>query len=198
MHSSIHGRCLLDRTVKPSDDSTAAGQPASLKNALKPEHHFSPVPYQVAVAEFEHGRFLRYRLTAGDHGGDDHIAAAVEGERQHRFRRWGADRIAAAAAFHPVHRNGPAGAECRSFVADEVDVADAIEFLVVGHPRLTIAKADLRPQVEIDVNPAIRRLALNSPPPDTFVDSGPAQTFVPHTLRARSPAISIHHWACSV
>ena len=43
--------------------------------------------------------FLRDRLIASD---DDHIATVVEGERQHRFRRWRADRIAAAAAFHPV------------------------------------------------------------------------------------------------
>ena len=46
--------------------------------------------------------FLRDRLIAGDDSGDDHIATVVEGERQHRFRRWGGDRIAAAAAFHPV------------------------------------------------------------------------------------------------
>src|SRR5438034_1422806 len=109
---------------------------------LKSEHRFSPAPHQIAVEEFEHGLFLRDRLIAGDDSGDDHIATVVEGERQHRFRRWSADRIAAAAAFHPMHRDGPAGAECRTFAADEIDVADAIEFLVVGHSGLTIAEAD--------------------------------------------------------
>src|SRR5262245_52141607 len=72
--------------------------------------------------------------------------------------------ISAAAAFHPVHCNGSAGPECRSFVANEVDVADAIELLVVGHAGLTIAEADFRPQIEIDLNPAIGRLALIRPP----------------------------------
>src|SRR5215510_61373 len=92
----------------------------------KPEHHFGPVQHQIAVEEFEHGLLLRDRIIAGDDGGDDHVATVVEGERQHRFRRWRANPIAATAAFHPVHRNRPAGPECRSSVADEVDVADAI------------------------------------------------------------------------
>src|SRR5262249_39877722 len=73
-------------------------------------------------------------------------------------------------AFHPVHRDGPAGAERRCFTPDEVDVADAIELLVVGHAGLTIAEADFRPQKEIDVNPAIGRLALISPPLSPLVD----------------------------
>ena len=80
---------------------------------LKPEHRFDPFQHQIAVEEFEHGLFLRDRITAGDDGGDDHIATVVEGDRQHRFRRRGAHLIAAAAAVHPAHRNGPAGAECR-------------------------------------------------------------------------------------
>src|SRR3982074_3250005 len=130
--------------------------------SLESERGFGPVQHQIAVEEFEHGLFLRDRLIAGDDSGDDHIATVVEGERQHRFRRWGADPIAAAAAFHPVHCNGPAGAECRSFAADKAAVADAIEFPAAGHSGLTIAEADFRPQIEIDVNPAIDRLALKS------------------------------------
>jgi hypothetical protein len=38
----------------------------------------------------------------------------------------------AAAAFHPLHFYGPAGAERRTFPADEGDIADAIKFLAVG------------------------------------------------------------------
>src|SRR5215471_12924371 len=59
---------------------------------LAPEYRFSPAQYQIAIEEFEHGLFLRDRLIAGDDGGDDHIATVIEGERQHRFRRWDADR----------------------------------------------------------------------------------------------------------
>jgi hypothetical protein len=69
-----------------------------------------------------------------------------------------------------VYRNGAAGAERRSVIADEVDIADAIELLVVGHSGLTIAEADLRPQIEIDLDPAIGRLALIRPALSPLVD----------------------------
>src|SRR6266849_2649011 len=163
---------------------------------LKPEYHFSPAPHQVAVEEFEHGLFLCDWLIAGDDSGDDHIATVVEGERQHRFRRWGADRIAAAAAFHPVHRNGPAGAEWRAFAAEKFDVADAIELLVVGHSGLTIAEADFRPQIESDVNPAIGRLALISPPLSPLVDEERPRGFGPDRPVARRRARRIRRWLC--
>jgi hypothetical protein len=98
------------------------------------------VQHQIAIEEFEHSLLLRDRITAGDDCRDGHIATAIEGEGQHRFRRWGADLIAAAAAFHRVHRNGPAGAERRSFAADKIEVADAIEFLVVRNSGLQLQK----------------------------------------------------------
>src|SRR5215472_3451728 len=78
-----------------------------------------------------------------------------------------------------MHRNGPAGAERRSFAADEVDVADAFEFLVVGHSGLTIAEADFRPHIEIELNPAIGRLALKSPPLSPLVDGERPRGFGP-------------------
>jgi hypothetical protein len=77
---------------------------------------------------------------------------------------------AAAAAFHRAHRNGSAGAECGSSAADEVDISDTIEFLVVGHPGLAIAEANFRPQIEIDVGPAVGRFALKGPSPSKLVD----------------------------
>src|SRR5882724_9200405 len=84
-----------------------------------------------------------------------------------------------------MHRNGPAGAECGSFVADEVDVADAIELLVVGHSGLTIAEADFRAQIEVDLNPAIARLALIRPSLSPLVDRERPRGFVPDRLAMR-------------
>src|SRR6516164_9412763 len=81
-----------------------------------------------------------------------------------------ADRVAAAAAFHPLHRDGRPGAERRSFAAEEVDVADAIELVVVGHSGLAIAEADLRPQIEVDLSAAIGRLAPIGPSLSPLVD----------------------------
>src|SRR5262245_7906719 len=49
------------------------------RELLNPEHHFRPVPHQIAVEEFEHGLLLRERRIAGDSSGDDHIATVVEG-----------------------------------------------------------------------------------------------------------------------
>src|SRR5882757_11228852 len=94
-----------------------------------------------------------------------------------------------------MHRNGPAGAECGSFVADEVDVADAIELLVVGHSGLTIAEADFRPQIEIDVNPAIGRLALISPPLPPLVDGERPRAFGPDRP-ARRQSMAIRRRLC--
>jgi hypothetical protein len=56
----------------------------------KAEHLFDPVQHQIAIEEFVHGLFLRDRITAGGDCSDGHIATAIEGERQHRFRRWDA------------------------------------------------------------------------------------------------------------
>jgi hypothetical protein len=166
-------------------DATPKGQ------KLQAEYRLNPLPHQIAVKEFEHGLFVRDRLVAGDDSGDDHIAAAVEGKRQHRFRRWGANLIAAAAAFHPVHRNGPAGSECRSFVTDEIEIADAVKFFIVSHSGLTIAETDFRPQIEIDRNPAIGRLALKSPPPSPLVDGERPCAFGPDRPIVRRQETSI-------
>src|SRR3977135_3434190 len=126
-------------------------------SSLTPEHHINPAQNQIAVEEIEPALFRRGRFAASDDRSDDDIATVVECKRHHRLRRWDADRIAAATAFHRVHLNGPAGTACRNFASYEVDIADAIEFLVVGHSGLTIAEADFRPQVDIDLNPAIGR-----------------------------------------
>src|SRR5690349_22943451 len=169
---------MLKQNVRLSSDTISSDQ------SLKPEHHFGPVQDHIAVEELEHRLLLRNRVMAGDDRGDDHIATLVEGERQHRFRQWRANRIAAAAALHPVHCNGPAGAECRTFTADEIDVADTIELLVVGHTGLTIAEADFRPQIEIDVNPASGRVALVRPPLPPLVDGEGPRGFGPDRLTA--------------
>jgi hypothetical protein len=51
--------------------------------ALKPEAGLSPVQHQIAVEEFERGRFLCVRLIVADcDGGDDHVATVVEGDRK--------------------------------------------------------------------------------------------------------------------
>jgi hypothetical protein len=51
---------------------------------------------------------------------------------------------------------------------------------------LTIAEADFRPQIEIDVNPAIRRLALKSPPPSPLVNGEGPLDFGPDRLLGRN------------
>ena len=54
-----------------------------LAGALKPEAGLSPVQDQIAVEEFERGRFLCVRLIVADcDGGDDHVATVVEGDRK--------------------------------------------------------------------------------------------------------------------
>ena len=50
---------------------------------IKPEAGLSPVQHQIAVEEFERGRFLCVRLIVADcDGGDDHVATVVEGDRK--------------------------------------------------------------------------------------------------------------------
>src|SRR6202030_2663048 len=88
------------------------------------------------------------------------------------------------------------GTECRSFGADEVDVADAIELLVVGHSGLTVAETDFRPQIEIDVNPAVGRLALISPPLSPLVDGERPRGFGPDRPVARRHAMRIRRRLC--
>ncbi len=78
----------------------------------------------------------------------------------------------------------------------EVDVADAIEFLVVGHSGLTIAEADFRPQIEIDVNAAIGRLALKSPPASPLVDGERPRDFGPDRLVGRRHVMRIRRRLC--
>jgi hypothetical protein len=51
----------------------------------------------------------------------------------------------------------PAGTECRALAADETGVAAPVDLIVVNLAR-AIAEADLCPQVQIDVAPAIGRL----------------------------------------
>jgi hypothetical protein len=146
---------------------------------LKPEHLFDPLHHQILVEEFEHGLFLGGWIAVSDDRSDGYIATAIEGDRQHRFRGWAADFVAAAAAFHVTHRNGPAGSESRSSAADEVDISDTIEFLVVGDASLAIAEADLRPQIEINAGSAINRLALKGPSPSELVDGERPRAFGP-------------------
>src|SRR5439155_16779129 len=87
-----------------------------------------------------------------------------------------------------------AGAKGRAFAADKLDVADAIEFLVVGHSGLTIAEADFRPQIEIDLNSAIGRLALKRPTLSPLVDGERPRGFGPDRPVARRLAERIRRW----
>src|ERR1700674_613025 len=63
----------------------------------------------------------------------------------------------------------PTGAECRVLAADEIEIADPVDLLVVDRAR-AIAEADLCPQIEIDLAPAIGGLALKRPAPPPLVD----------------------------
>jgi len=69
-----------------------------------------------------------------------------------------------------VHRNRPAGTDCGRFAADEIDIADPVELLVVGHAGRAITETDLRPQIQIDLARAIAGLALKRPAESPLVE----------------------------
>jgi len=115
------------------------------------------------------------------------LASAVEGEGQHDFAD-GRHRIAAL-RLSSVHRNGPAGAACRSFTADRSTVADAIEFLIVATP-FHNCRSDFRPQIEIDVNPQ-SPLALKATPSHWSIGNGHVPSV--QTAAGRGHAMRIRH-----
>jgi hypothetical protein len=86
---------------------------------------------------------------------------------------------------------GRPGPSAFLFAADKVQIADAIEFLVVGHSGLTIAEADFRSQTELDINPAIGCFALKGPPSSPLVGGKRPRAFGPDRLVARRYATRI-------
>src|ERR1700722_6760769 len=182
--ASVRSSCLLSvmtgrlrLQVRQNDGIRHRSSEPRLR--LKPKPLFDPVHHQIPVEEFEYGLFLDGGVTVGDYRGDGHVATAIEGYRQHGFRRWAAHCVGAAAAFHVTHGNLSAVAECRSSAADEFDISDTIKLLVIGYSGLAIAEADLRPQIEIDVGSAIDRFAMKGPSAPKLVDGERPRAFGP-------------------
>jgi len=133
-----------------------------IAQGLQAQRYFSPVHDNLAVEEVDDTGLDRLGVVVIDHGCcDDGVAAVIESKRQRRV--WRAiglgDRVSAAAALHPCDLDLAARPQHRGPVAHQVEVAEAIEFVVVGNAGLAVAKADLGANVEIDLDPAVGRLA---------------------------------------
>ena len=95
----------------------------------KPKCRYNPAQDQFAFEKCEDSLLLRGRLFAGDHSdGDNHVAAIVESDGQHRFSSYvlPRKRIASAASIHPMHADLPARLKCRVLATDEIEVGDAL------------------------------------------------------------------------
>jgi len=92
---------------------------------------------------------------------DNGIAAVVERHRKRRIRCavGRCDPIRPTAAFHPRDVDLPTRPQNRNLFAHQAEVAQAFEFSVIGNACLAVAKSDLGPDVEVDLDPAIRRRA---------------------------------------
>ena len=157
MAASAVLKLILDYDVDPRRVGFRQRLAAPLLNAsmgaasrrpfrLQTKRPLDPLQDWLLVEKSDRGGFDRVGIVvAGHNRGDDGIALVIEGDRKAALaaaRRPG-EFIGAAAALHPANFDLAAWAQRREFVAQQVVVADAIEFFIVGHAGRAIAKADL-------------------------------------------------------
>src|ERR1700722_19349171 len=123
--------------------------------SLQSQRFLGPVDDRVAVEEGEHRRLdPAYGTAWPDRGRDDHVAAVVERDGQRRARTAAGHVIGPAPPFHLGDGNRAARIRRGKFRAEQLDIADALQLLIVGYPGAAIAEADLGPQIKVHRDPA--------------------------------------------
>ena len=129
---------------------------------LQTKRYLGPTQDGLAVKElYNAGLDYRRPIVRDYDGGDDGVTVIVESNRQCRLScaKWTGDRVRPAAALHPRDGDRMAGTQNRMLVAHQVEVAQAIELVVIGYTGRAIAEADLRPNIKVDLGSAVSRLA---------------------------------------
>src|SRR5207342_2568240 len=127
-----------------------------------PKGYLGPAHHGRAVQKCDDVRLDCGRSIVRQHGrGGDHVAAVVVDDRYHGLagRIACRKRIGATASLHRPDRDRPAGSEWQNLAANEIEVAHAIEVLVVCHTRCAIAETDLGAEIEADLATTVSRLA---------------------------------------
>src|ERR1039457_3619438 len=130
---------------------------------LQTKRYLSPTKDGPAVEELDDAGLDYRRPIVRDHdGGDDGVTVIVESNRQCRLSsaKWTGNRVRPAAALHPRDNDRVAGPQNRKLVAHQVEVAQAIELVVIGDTGRAIAEADLGPNIKVDLGAAVGRGAL--------------------------------------
>src|SRR5262245_58679250 len=83
---------------------------------------------------------------------NDHVATVIEGHGNcgPAASAWTQQRIGAAAALHRPYRNRAAGGKRCDVVADEFEVAHAVEVVIRRHTGRAIAESELGAQIQLD------------------------------------------------
>jgi len=93
----------------------------------------------------------------------DHVALVIEGDRQQGLAGFAVGHpIAPCQAIHPADLHWPARPGGLGVRAHEFGVGDPLEFGVIGDAGRAIAEPDLRPDIDVDLDAAIRRQTSES------------------------------------
>src|SRR5450759_4760717 len=130
---------------------------------LQTKRYLSPTKDGPAVEELDDAGLDDRRLIVRDHdGGDDGVTVIVECNRQCRLSgaKLTGDRVGAASALHPRDCDRVTRPQIRRLVAHQVEVAQALELVVIGYAGRAIAETDLGPNIKVDLGAAVGRGAL--------------------------------------
>ena len=107
------------------------------------------------------GSIAARTVVCDDDRGDDSVAVIIEGNGKCGVSRaiWIGNRIRPAAAVHPRDADRVAGPQHRRLVTHQTEIAQAIQFVVIGYAGRAIAEADFGADIEVDLDPAISRPA---------------------------------------
>src|SRR5207302_5015068 len=80
------------------------------------------------------------------------------------------DMIESAASLHAADADGAAIGQAHECIAEKLQIADAVEIVIVGDPGGAIAEPDLGAQIEADLAAAIGRRAAKGAPDPPFIE----------------------------
>src|SRR5260370_20516696 len=108
--------------------------------------------YGCAVKEVDDGRFDSWRSITRQHDRrNNHVAAVIEDDRDRAlpWRRRSGERVSTMATVHAADPDCQARGERRNLAADQIEVAHAIEVLVICHTRGAGAEAELGTAIDV-------------------------------------------------
>src|SRR5258708_15751299 len=108
--------------------------------------------YGCAVKEGDEGRFDSCRSIMRQHDRrNNHVAAVIEDDRDRAlpWRRRSGERVSTMATVHAADPDWQARGERRNVAADQIEVAHAIEVLVIFHPRRAVSQTELRAEIGV-------------------------------------------------